>query len=182
QEPFWAWGFSAISGALYLSATSFAVLANRHRRDTSSLVMRDLARRNPEERVLLEATQIVWPLVLFPALRGSHSRSFTGRRWIPGIKAGFGLSRLYLTDKRLLAQLLVPPVLIFDIDREDVRSAGYVDRERDLVGVRYAAGRISPMTKLLAFTGLPASRDMVFLNLGADSQRWLNALTPAAST
>ena len=176
--PVWAVGFSAISAILYLSATMLIVRANHHRKDASGMVIEQLMRRHPEERILLQAKRILWPLVLFPASRGgSYARSFSGRRWIARIKAGFGFSKLYLTDKHLLAQLMFPPVLIITIDRQHLRSAGYVDHERDVIGIRYSGARMSPMTKLLAFSGTPANRDLLFLNLGAESGRWLAALT-----
>lgn len=180
--PFWAFGFAAISAVLYLSAATLAVLANRHRKDASALGIDALLQRHPEERILLQTQRILWPLVLFPASRGgSYSKSFSGRRWIGRIKSGFGLTRLYLTDQRLLAQLLFPPVVIIDIDRHHLKSSGYVDHERDLIGIRYTGARMSPMTMLLAFSGTPANRDLLFLNLGAESPRWLTALNAGAS-
>ena len=178
--PFWSGGFFVVSVALYAGALAIAVLANQHRKDGRAVMIQELLRRNPDERILLQAVRTIWPLVLFPASRGgSSSRAFTGHRWVVGIKTGVAFSRLYLTNKRLFAQLLFPSIDIIDIDRAHVRSVGYVDRQHDLIGIRYTARRVSPLTKLLAFTGTPASSDLLFLNVGAESQRWLEALAPS---
>ena len=181
QAIFWDWTFFGVSLALYLGTVLFLFMTVEHYQGTSSCGMEEIRRQHPDERVLLETKRVVWPLVLFPASRGVPAQSFTGRRWVSGIKASFGLSKLYLTDKRLLAQLVFPNVLIIDIERSDLGRVGFVDRERDLLGVRYVKSRVSPITKLLVFSGSPASRDTVFLNLGHESQRWLNALTASAT-
>ena len=179
---FWGGSFFAVSMALYLGAVTIAALANRHRKDGRAVRIQELLRRNPDERILLQTMRMVWPLIMFPASRGdSSSRIFTGRRWIMGIKTGVAFCRLYLTNKRLFAQMLFPSLDIIDIDRAHVRSVGYVDRQRDLIGIRYTARRVSPLTKLVAFTGTPASHDLLFLNVGAESQRWLEALMAARS-
>lgn len=177
QKLFWAWLFFGVSLALYLGACLLALMAFEHFQGSSAEVITELRRKHPEERVLLEVKRAMWPLVLFPSARGVHNRLFTGRRWIHGMRAGFGLCALYLTDKRILAQLRMPNVPLIDIERADIGSVGFVDRERDLLGIRYSKSRVSPVTKLLVFSGSPASRDLVLLNLGHDSQQWLTALT-----
>ena len=180
QKWCWAWLFFGVSLALYGGACLIALMAFEHFQGSSAEVITELRRKHPEERILLEVRRAMWPLVLFPSVRGNHSRVFTGRRWVHGIRAGFGLCALYLTDKRLFVQLRLPNVLLIDIARDDIGSVGFVDRERDLLGIRYSKSRVSPLTKLLVFSGSPARRDLVFLSLGHDSQQWLTALTAPA--
>lgn len=180
ESAFWAWVLFAVSFNFYIGAVFFASLIRPHRADASISIMEDIRCQDPTEEILVEKRRGLWPLVLFPARPGAHTALFTGRRWVNGMKAGFGFSRLYLTNKRLLAQLVFPRVVIIDIKRADIGSVGFVDRQKDLIGIRYSKSRISAMTKLLVFSGTAGVRDLLLLNVGEDGQRWLAALTPAS--
>jgi hypothetical protein len=179
QHSIWAWIVLYLSFNFYIGSLIFIFFAKRDIKGTSSLVMEDILNQDTSESIVLKKRNLFWPIILFPYSQGSHSHSwyFTGRRFIKDCKFGVGFTKVYLTTKRILVQLLFPKVLIVDILLSDVIKVKYFDEKKDIIEIAYKNSKISPMTKLYAFSGAPiAVSDKILLNLGKDCSIWMNKL------
>ena len=177
-SPIWGWLLVFLALNFYGGALLFLCLAKRDARKAMARGLREILAQDTSEQIVLSATRLLWPIVLFPWGDRGHAVSYTGTRWLPGIKAGFGFARAHLTNQRILVEAIFPRVPIVEILLVDVRSAQWLDQRRDLIEIRYDAGRYSALTNLLAFSGSPvALKDSVLLNIGEQAGQWLEALS-----
>jgi hypothetical protein len=163
----------------YAGALLFLYFAKRDADGASCLVLEDIIREHPTERIVLSGRRLLWPIVMFPTGSGRRMATFTGRYWVRGIKTASSFAQATLTTQRLLVQLLFPKVPIIDIPLKGIKDVAWFDQRRDTIQVRYATGRYSALTKLLAFSGGPkALQDTVLLVLNTDdSPRWFEVLS-----
>jgi hypothetical protein len=179
QHSIWTWIVLFLSFNFYVGSLVFIFFVKRDRKGTSSLVMEDILTQDTSEKIIFKKRNFLWPIILFPYPQGfrSHQALFTGRRFIKDCKFGVGFTEVYLTTKRILAQLLFPKVLIVEILLSDVIEVKYFDEKKDVIEIIYRNSRISPMIKLCAFSGAPtAVSDKILLNLGKDCNIWINKL------
>jgi hypothetical protein len=179
QHSIWAWIVLYLSFSFYAGSPIFIYFAKRDSKGTSSLVIEDILSQDASEKVVFKKRNLFWPIILFPYPQGFHSHQawFTGRRFVKDCKFGAGFTEVYLTTKRILAQLIFPKLLIVEILLSDIIEVKYFDEKRDIIEIAYKNSRISPMIKLCAFSGAPvAVSDKILFNLGKDCNIWINKL------
>jgi hypothetical protein len=184
RQAGWGWPvLLPLSSGVYAGALALLLFAARDLRRPDGRTLEGFLRRDPTERVIRRTRRLLWPAVLFPTARGDGSTLFTGRRFRRDVRAAAGWAEVCLTNRRLLAQLLSPKVLIVEIALPDIRAVGFADGDGGAAGlleVVYADARVGGLTRLAAFTGAPAALpDRLLLGLGGEAAGWLRDLRRA---
>jgi len=177
QHSFWAWIFLIISIDFYSGIPIILFFAIRDIKGTSPFVMEDLLSQDFSEKIILEKRNLFWPIILFPWFKHSHTVIFTGKRWLKDITSVMhGFQKIYLTNKRILAQMCLPKFLIIDILLSDIEEVKYFDENKDMLLITYKNSRMSPYTKLFFRRTPPVISNKLLLNLGEDSEIWMDKL------
>ncbi|MDH3247440.1 MAG: hypothetical protein OEQ47_00650 [Acidimicrobiia bacterium] len=120
--------------------------------------------------VILSEAHWIWPLVLFPyEIEHSHTRTFTGRTVIGGMKSALARVRLELRYDGLEVRGRLSGTVHLKVDRDALLSCDFVGGSRPLVEVRFSESDRSRLARLL-LSGAPAgARDRVTLNVESPS-------------
>lgn len=110
----------------------------------------------------------MWPLVFFPYdIEHSHTRTFTGRTVIGGMKSALARVRLELWEEGLKVCGRITGKVHLEVDRSALLSSEL--RDGSLLEVRFSESDWSRFAKLLV-SGAPAgARDRVVLNVQSPS-------------
>jgi hypothetical protein len=123
--------------------------------------------------IILQKTNLYWPIILFPYYEQSHTFVYTGQRAIKDIKFSTGFAKLCLTDRMLSCKLIFPPLLLIEIQLADITQVFKREGMAEILEVRFDQARKGRLTRF-ALTGEPPKlpRDRVFLNLGDEAEMW----------
>lgn len=115
---------------------------------------------------ILSEAHWIWPLVFFPyEIEDSHTRTFTGRTVIGGMKSALARVRLDLREEGLIVSGRLTGAVHRTVKRSDLVSCALQSGPRPLVEVRFAESEWSRFARLLV-SGAPAgARDRVVLNV-----------------
>lgn len=134
------------------------------------------------ENIELEATRFVFPLLLVPYMKGSHTRGIIGLRngsplWVKDIKASQSQCRLILTRDVLRCDKLFPRWLLIEIPRAAITSVREHPMAPELLEVRFEQAHKGRLLRFL-ISGTPGAvpEGIVFFNLGSETPRWIDAL------
>ena len=119
---------------------------------------------------ILSEAHWVWPLVFLPyEIERSHTRTFTGRAVIGGMKSAMARVRLELRDDGLRVRGRVSGIVHLDVAAGGITSCELRGGSRPLVEVRFSDSEWSRLARLLV-SGAPAgARDRVVLNVESPS-------------
>lgn len=138
-----------------------------------------------DDSIELEMTRWFFPLLLVPIMRGTLSRGMIGFRngspiYVKDIKASQSQCRLELTRSSLRCIKLIPKLLLIDIPRSEIESVRLHPRLDDLLEVRFRQAKKGRLLRFL-MSGNPGAvpQDVVYFNLGAEADLWLQALRDA---
>lgn len=122
------------------------------------------------EQPILSEAHWVWPLVFFPyEIEHSHTRTFTGRAVIGGMKSAMARVRLELWDDGLRVRGRLSGIVHLDVEPSGITSCELRGGSRPLVEVRFSDSEWSRLARLLV-SGAPAgARDRVVLNVASPS-------------
>ena len=120
--------------------------------------------------VILSEAHWIWPLVFFPyEIEHSHTRTFTGRTVIGGMKSALARVRLELRHDGLEVRGRLSGTVHLKVDRNALLSCELLGGSRPLVDVRFSESERSRLARLL-LSGAPAgARDRVTLNVESPS-------------
>ena len=119
---------------------------------------------------ILSEAHWIWPLVFFPyEIEDSHTRTFTGRVVIGGMKSALARVRLELRHDGLEVRGRLSGRVHLRVERNGIVSCELRGGSRPLVEVRFSESDWSRFAKLLV-SGAPAgARDRVVLNVESPS-------------
>ena len=127
----------------------------------------------PEQPVLTESRWF-WPIVLFPyAIEGSHTRNYTGKAVLKGIKASLSRASLELNESAVVVRGHLTGNEHIVIPLEEIRRVDVLEGKPGLIELRFGKARFGRLAKSL--TGPPGSRNRVILNV-EDTDAWLNEI------
>lgn len=120
---------------------------------------------------ILSEAHWIWPVVFFPyEIEDSHTRTFTGRTVIGGMKSALARVRLDLRDEGLSVSGRLSGAVHLEVERGGLVSCGLQGGPRPLVEVRFIESAWSRFARLLV-SGSPAgARDRVILNVHAPAE------------
>ncbi len=123
------------------------------------------------DRPILSEAHWVWPLVFFPyEIEHSHTRTFTGRAVIGGMKSALARVRLELWSDGLRVSGRLSGIVHLDVRLDAIVFCELRGEAHPLVEVRFSESKWSRFAKLLV-SGAPAgARDRVMLNVRAPAE------------
>jgi hypothetical protein len=126
--------------------------------------------------VILKKTRLVWPIVLFPHYKKSHTLTFTGKQFVKDIRFGVSFAGLYLTESNLYCRLIFPRLLIFEIELADITFVFKVEDKKGVLEVKFNKAMFGWLSRFV-LSGDPAiPRNHLFLNLGDECDIWFKEL------
>lgn len=121
---------------------------------------------------MLRECRSFWPIVLFPyEIENAHTRSFTGRTFLSGVKASFSRAIVTLNrdDLRICGRLTRRAHLVIPL--AGIESVSSVEGKPGIVDVRFAGATWGWLARAVT-SGEPAgSRNRILLNV-ADADGW----------
>ena len=122
------------------------------------------------DAAILSEAHWVWPLVFFPyEIEHSHTRTFTGRTVIGGMKSAMARVRLELRHHGLEVRGRFSDTVHLRVDRTAIISCELLGESRPLVEVRFSESEWSRFARLLVSGAPSGARDRVVLNVGSPS-------------
>ena len=120
---------------------------------------------------ILSEAHWVWPLVFFPyEIEESHTRTFTGRTVIGGMKSALARVRLDLRDEGLTVSGRLSGAVHLEVERSGLVSCDLHGGQRPLVEVRFNESKWRRFARMLV-SGSPAgARDRVLLKVRAPDE------------
>jgi hypothetical protein len=124
----------------------------------------------------LRASRWFWPLVLFPyAVEDSHTRTFTGRAVLGGIKGSLSRAVVVLTDDAIEVRGRFTRREHLRVPLDEIRSADLLAGRRGIVEIHFGDARWGKLARLVT-SGSPAgSRNRVLLNVD-DPDTWVSEI------
>ena len=129
-----------------------------------------------DDKAALTQTRLFWPVILFPlVIDNSHTRCFTGRCWLAGIKAGFSFARLSLTDSLLHCRWLLTQWPIFAVELQEIETVEAIAEKPGLISVSFGQAEFGVFTRFFLSGEPRGTRQRVILNTD-DAETWLAEL------
>ncbi len=120
--------------------------------------------------VILSEAHWIWPLVFFPyEIEHSHTRTFTGRTVIGGMKGALARVRLELRHDGFEVRGRCSGTVHLKVDRTAIMSCALMGGSRPLVEVRFSESERSRLARLLVSGAPSGARDRVVLNVESPS-------------
>ena len=125
---------------------------------------------NMGRQPILSEAHWVWPLVFFPyEIEDSHTRTFTGRTVIGGMKSALARVRLELRHDGLEVRGRFSGKVHLRVERSEIVSCELRGGSHPLVEVRFSRSERSRLAKLLVSGAPSGSRHRVVLNVESPS-------------
>lgn len=127
--------------------------------------------------VVLEESHWFWPIVLFPyAIENAHTRSFTGRTTLAGIKSSLARAIVTLSEDHLRVRGRVTRHTHLLLPLTGIESASTVPGKPGVVEIKFAGGTWGRLARAVT-SGEPAgSRNRILLNV-LDADLWVAELS-----
>lgn len=115
---------------------------------------------------ILSEAHWIWPLVFFPyEIEDSHTRTFTGRTVIGGMKSALARVRLDLWHEGLTVSGRLSGAVHLEVRRSGLVSCDLQPGMRPLVELRFSESEWSRFARLLVSGSPPGARNRVILNV-----------------
>ncbi|HEX9795515.1 MAG TPA: hypothetical protein VGA52_00850 [Anaerolineales bacterium] len=132
--------------------------------------------------VIRQATRYLFPLLLIPYMRGSHTRGMIGLRrgspiFLKDIKAAQSQCQLVLTPDGLRCDKLFPRWLLIEIPLTAITSVRQHPHVPELLEVRYDQASKGRLLRFVT-SGTPGAvpQGVVYFNLGDQTADWLRQI------
>ena len=126
--------------------------------------------------IILQKTNLFWPIIFFPYYERSHTIAYTGRRAIKDIKASFGFATLFLTESALCCRRIFPPHTIIDIQLSEITQVSRAINMDEILEIRFNKGKLGLLTRFFVTNGPNIPKDRLLLNLGDEAGAWYREL------